>query len=272
MAREMIARGGKVSDSLGESLIYHDEHLQVSAGGFLFRTPGNVRFLYRRGQGLVIDQPGPEAADECSLYLNGTVFGAVAWLNGLVPIHASCVEGNGRAVAFTADSGGGKSTLAAALAARGFAHVCDDTLILEPGDRRVVGHPDGKSLKLWEDAFEFAPASREKAIGFVPGKTYARPARRATEPVNLTDLVFIDYGAECRLEPIRGAEKALRLPETFYRDFIHFAHNGALDHARIVRQIIANVRFWKGVRPRGKAHFVNALDMFSSLLRAEAAD
>ena len=265
MKREMRSRAGKVRRELSEPLIYRDDHLQVSRDTFLFVSPGNVAYLYRRGEGLVIDQPNPETADECRVYLLGTVFGVVAWLNDLLPLHASCVANGDRAVAFTADSGGGKSTLAAALAGMGYQHVCDDTLVLEPGENRIVGHPDGKPLKLRDDAFDLAAANKEEAIGFLPGKNYASTPNLAAEPVYLTDLVFLEYGHTCELVPIKGVEKALRLPETFYRDSVHLAKRDHGQHARFMRQVTSNIRFWRGIRPKGKRHFDDALQMFCGL-------
>ena len=266
LACEMRARGGAVGEILDDDLVYLDHHLQIARGAFLFRSPGNVRFLYRRGSGLVIDLPGPGAMEECRLYLQGTVFGIVAWLNGMLPLHASCVAADGRAVAFTADSGGGKSTLAAALAGRGFQHVCDDTLVLEPGDAEVIGHADGKPLKLWDDAYRLVDAERREDISFVPGKSFAQARNKQQTPVVLSDLVFLEYGETVELVPITGAEKAVRLPETFYRGFVPMALADHALHARFVRQVITNIRFWRGIRPKGADCFDVAASRFATLL------
>ena len=271
LAREMRARTGTVPTVLDLETVYRDEHLQIARDAFLFRTPGDVRFLYRRGNGLVVDLPGPHAMEECRLYLQGTVFGVVAWLNGMLPLHASCVAADGRAIAFTADSGGGKSTLAAALAARGFFHVCDDTLVLEPAEDRVIGHADGKPLKLWDDAYGLADAQRLDDIAFVPGKSFADVENKQQSAVVLQDLVFLEFGDAVDLVPIKGAQKASRLPETFYRGFVSQALSEPLQHARFVRQVITNVRFWRGIRPKGAKWFDTAAESFSSLL-AETSD
>ena len=266
LAREMRARTGTVPTVLDAETIYSDEHLHIARDAFLFRTPGDVRFLYRRGHGLVVDLPGPHAMEERRLYLQGTVFGVIAWLNGMLPLHASCVAAAGRAIAFTADSGGGKSTLAAALAARGFSHVCDDTLVLEPAEDRVIGHADGKPLKLWDDAYDLADAQRREDIAFVPGKSFAEARNKQRSAVILQDLVFLEFGDAVDLVPIKGAQKASRLPETFYRGFVSQALSEPLQHARFVRQVITNVRFWRGIRPKGAKWFDTAAERFSSLL------
>jgi hypothetical protein len=64
-----------------------------------------------------------------------------AALQGLEVLHASAVGVDGRAVAFTAASGSGKSSLAAHLVAAGAEFLTDDVLALESADRAVLAHP-----------------------------------------------------------------------------------------------------------------------------------
>ena len=64
-----------------------------------------------------------------------------ATLQGLEPLHASAVGLRGRAVAFTAASGTGKSSVAAHLVAAGATLLTDDVLALESVGEDVVAHP-----------------------------------------------------------------------------------------------------------------------------------
>ncbi len=64
-----------------------------------------------------------------------------AGLQGLEVLHASAVGIEGKAVAFTAPSGTGKSSLAAHLVAAGATFLTDDVLALERGPRGVLAHP-----------------------------------------------------------------------------------------------------------------------------------
>lgn len=64
-----------------------------------------------------------------------------AALQGLEVLHASAVGVHGRAVAFTAASGSGKSSLAAHLVAAGASFLTDDVLALERADDTVLAHP-----------------------------------------------------------------------------------------------------------------------------------
>lgn len=64
-----------------------------------------------------------------------------AALQGLEVLHASAVGVGGRAVAFTAASGTGKSSLAAHLIAAGATFLTDDVLAIEVGGGGVLAHP-----------------------------------------------------------------------------------------------------------------------------------
>lgn len=163
---EMTVKQGSVPDLLAGDILFRDDYCQITNNSFRFQSLGGGALLiykgrwYIKGAGITLQMDDPALEDEYRVYLMGTVFGAVAWLNGFLPIHASAVVKNGRAIAFTADSGGGKSTLAAGLSKLGYPHICDDTLILDPMADQVVAFPDRKPLKLWDKAFKMAQPDR----------------------------------------------------------------------------------------------------------------
>lgn len=63
--------------------------------------------------------------------------------------HAGVVSLEGRAVAFPAPSGGGKSTLVAACLLAGFDYVSDEALCVEFGSAEVVPYPKPLRLSAW---------------------------------------------------------------------------------------------------------------------------
>jgi hypothetical protein len=85
-------------------------------------------------------------ADEDPLWwrvvLDSVLF-SVALLHGYEALHAAAVAGGDGAIAITAASGGGKSTLVSALLARGLELLADDVLVLETrgSGRRPLAHP-----------------------------------------------------------------------------------------------------------------------------------
>jgi hypothetical protein len=250
MQKEMRIRQGIVPNAIANAF-FDDQALAISTTEFIFVTLDNVRFHYQVGKGLTVQLPeGADSLDETDfeLFLWGTVFGAIAWLNGLVPLHASAVEVNGRAVAFTADSGGGKSTLAAGLARLGLPHVCDDTLVLATRGT-ITAMPDGKPLKLWDDALLLTGMAAERPIQSMPGKHYANAALKAGGILPLTDLYFLERGESVEVEPITGARKLSMLPEALYRNFVHAARGDRSAHEQFLLGFCSQVRFWTLRRP-----------------------
>jgi hypothetical protein len=71
---------------------------------------------------------------------------------GKLVFHASAVEVAGGAVAFAAESGRGKSTLAASFAVNGFRFLTDDGLLVETGAQGFDVLPSHPSLRLWADS------------------------------------------------------------------------------------------------------------------------
>src|SRR5262249_53752414 len=69
---------------------------------FLLRGEGEHYFLYRKGAGITVERGAGADLTEESLWLNGSVYSAVASMNGLLPIHASAVALDDKVFAFTA--------------------------------------------------------------------------------------------------------------------------------------------------------------------------
>ncbi|MBK5105698.1 MAG: hypothetical protein JJE42_15740 [Burkholderiales bacterium] len=123
--------------------------------GYLLRFPELADFEVSGDALAVACRPAPDVSEETTrhLFLN-QVLPLVLSKRGKLVFHASAVEVSGAAVAFVADSGRGKSTLAASFAAAGYRFLCDDGLVLE---RRGAGYdamPSHPSIRLWQDSQE----------------------------------------------------------------------------------------------------------------------
>lgn len=108
----LVARGGK----------FHGRWFMdwPGLGAFVFGPAGHVDAHPLRGV---------EAALVRDIFVRG-VLPTVMLGRGLECVHASAVISAGQVIAFSGESGVGKSTLALALAARGFEHWADDTVLL----------------------------------------------------------------------------------------------------------------------------------------------
>ncbi|MFK8046809.1 MAG: hypothetical protein AB8B81_00105 [Halioglobus sp.] len=86
-------------------------------------------------------------------------------------LHASAVEVHGRAAVFLAESGVGKSTLAAYFASHGFPFLTDDVVEIEHCESGYRVRPGHGSIRLWEysgeelDALEIGFSSMSTASG-----------------------------------------------------------------------------------------------------------
>ena len=142
-------------------------------------------------------------------------------------IHAAVVEKEGAAVILPAPPGSGKSTLCAALVARGWRLLSDELTLVRPGDGRIDPLPRPVSLKngsidvirAWAPAAELSPPVLDTLKGTVahmrvPGASVAR----AGEPATPAWIVFPKWraGAAAELVPVAQARAHLRLAENAF--------------------------------------------------------
>ena len=123
---------------------------------YLLAIQGSARFLVRNGRDVCVQLAASddEGLDPLPL-LSGTVQGVIYHQRGLFPLHASTVVSGGQAIAIAAPSGTGKSTMAAALAARGFSVVGDDICVIQTGSSAAPQVlPTYPRLRLWRDTVE----------------------------------------------------------------------------------------------------------------------
>jgi hypothetical protein len=117
---------------------------------YVFERAG--KFLVRSGYEILID-PLPDADERIlRLSLLGPALGLILLQRGHCVLHASAVAVAGEAVAFLGGHGWGKSTLAAALHARGHDMITDDvTAICLDMDYPMV-RPSFPQFKLWPES------------------------------------------------------------------------------------------------------------------------
>lgn len=232
---------------------------QMQGGEFLLRAEGDYYFYYRPGHGVKVHRgPGADVSEE-SLWLNGSVYAAVASMNGLLPIHASAVAYNGSVFAFTGPAGAGKSTVAAALGRCGLPMFCDDTLVMDLSDPdRIICLPGHKRLKLRPDAFELTGAVREEKVSQTYDKNYASPSGGiVAEALPLAELIFLEDGADPALTRISGAERFVRMEDEHQTRYLFEAASGfdraeLFAHRARLSQQIEMTRF---VRPFDRKRF-----------------
>lgn len=86
------------------------------------------------------------------LHILGPAFALLLHQRGDLVLHASCIAAGGRGAAFLGGSYAGKSTMAAAMYARGCTVVADDVTTVATHEDGLLAYPSLPLLKLWPEA------------------------------------------------------------------------------------------------------------------------
>lgn len=272
LAAERTLYEGDVAPSL-EGAALSTPGYQIARDAFLLEVPGGLRFHYRRGLGTCFARKPRISDAEVALFFEGSVAGAIAWINGFVPLHASAIVHDGRVHAFTGTSGAGKSTLAAALAAHGMTLFCDDVLVLDLSDpAQIVALPGPRRLKLWSDAIEL---TGRRAGGTVrPGldKHYVTDGVDwADDALPLARLYCLeDSGSRpAAVLPIVGIERFAAVQHAYYRPHFCAALAGQEEYFRAVTRVANGIDIASFRRPRDVARFAQDVELVVQEIRGE---
>ncbi len=181
------------------------------------------RFLVSEGREIRFS-PNPDATPAAvQSILLSIVSGVILHQRGALPLHASCVEIDGKAIAIAGPAGRGKSTLAAALVACGARLISDDISVvqIDRGTPRVVQGALG--FRLWPDAIDSTGGTEGQ--DWTPVRTghskRVRPADLAwASPVRLSAILRLEI--ENEVSPagwrvLRGPASATPMQNLIYR-------------------------------------------------------
>jgi hypothetical protein len=213
-ARELIELWSEHEPTLGsrgeDRVILHDEEL-----GHLLDLPDAGRFSISADGRLIRCAPLELDAWRWQRGLFAGALPFAALVQGIEVFHAAAVGVHGRLVAITAESGGGKSTLATFLRLAGASFFTDDVLALEVVDDRVMAHPGPPLQNVRHSTAELLSAPEREALGAVLGADDFE-LRLGTEavgaPALLADVYFLERNAEreaLSLEPVESASRWL---------------------------------------------------------------
>jgi hypothetical protein len=176
---------------------------QMGPDALLLTVPGIARFHLTGGNTIAVaSEPGADAAD-IPAFLVGSALPILLQLRGLLTLRASAVAVNGKAVLFCGASGQGKSTLAAALAQRGYPLLADDfCTITQSSDASGSVDGDGAALKLWALAIRALQLGdrRGAALRETIQKYHVAPAAQASGPLPL-GAIYVLREARAPHEP-----------------------------------------------------------------------
>jgi hypothetical protein len=206
---------------------------QLSGKQLLLHVPNVARFLLTDGREIMV---GPEPAageSDVSIFILNTAFGILLHQRDEVVLHASAVRVNGRAVLFCGASGGGKSTLAAALVQRGYPMVADDICRLAANGSGPVVYPDGCQLKLWAQAIDRLGLAHRRGAPVRESleKFYVEPGAVSAGPLSLAAIYVLREARPPHASGIQRpnyVDRAMLLRVNAYRpSLVHYMDQSA---------------------------------------------
>jgi hypothetical protein len=207
-------RLGATWDDRGEPFLTVD---RTPEGALRLAAPGyGAQEVAPDGRTITV-APAPEHAWRTARLLLAQVLPAAAVLQGLEVLHAGGIVLDGRAVAISAPSGTGKSSLIAHLAVGGAGFLSDDALALDPAAADLSAYPGPALLVLAPSQLATLPAEHfGPPLAATEDEVLLTPAP-APAPVPLADLCFVRRGgpgSAVEVERLRPVDPRLLLTAT----------------------------------------------------------
>ncbi len=225
-APDVIVEDGAVPKQLGESAL-RGEGFEAAPGRFLLRAGRRCgRFLVEDGSSITLQRGAASEDQIVAFHFLHTVMAALLHQRGNMVLHAGAIAAGDGATVISGESGAGKSTVLAALAARGFALLSDDVTALSVGrNGEVEVIPGPSSVHLCGDAAERLSERLAPQVSALPRRSWHRmkvavpiagtrhggrfPFRRWVE-------LAVRTGDEVRVECLSGARKLEALQRCIY--------------------------------------------------------
>lgn len=275
-----------VTPAKGDVYIYADELAPIAEGltrqGNRLRvTPTEALLIYdevgllriEEGRRITYEVPSDLPNETLRVLILGIGLGILMHQRGHLVLHASAVAMGERVVAFIAEKGHGKSTMAAALHARGYALVSDDVLILdEQPEGPPLVFPSYPQLKLWPDALAQAMQLTLDSLPRVhPAieKRVVQLPKQASCPLPLAALFALRLGETVQVRPLQGREAFFELLlHTYTRALLEQTQTTAR-HLQQIGQLARYVPVLSLERPPGLQHLPAIVAAVETFVQSE---
>jgi hypothetical protein len=226
--------------------------------------PGHGSVLVSGGREITLD-PDPSAdASSMRLIILGPAIGVLLHQRGYLVLHASVVNVDGGAVAFLGDAGWGKSTIAAALYARGHTLVADDIAAVRFENSEAHVYPGFPQLKLWPQTIT--------ALGEDPDslprveQQFEKRARTASHNFSqatlpLKRIYVLDQGDRLHLAPLGPGESIMELVRHTYVIRLLKGTGTLESHLRQCAELAGRVPVLRLSRPVATTEISDVADM-----------
>lgn len=246
----------------------------VSGASFSFLAKEGLIFQIYDGRRISIYR-GTHIADvDIAIYLLGSAWGALCHQRGLFPLHCSSIGFSNNAYAFIAESGGGKSTIAAGLSNLGLEHFCDDVAIVHlDSDNGAVAHPMPKGIKLWREATEALGLNTQSLVtsdSRIEKYYVDAPLGSTDTKLQLKGIYMLSFGSvqnQASIKQLSASEALMGIYRNVYRvEWLHLLGNTkrVLSQAR---KITDRVPVYEFTRPRNFEKFAESTDLLANHIR-----
>jgi hypothetical protein len=178
-------------------------------------------FLVRGGRDIVVD-PSPDLDERMlRLFILGPALAMLLHQRGRLLLHASAVAVGDEAVLFLGNVGWGKSTMAAALHARGHALVTDDVAALQVEKSCPILFPGLPQLKLWPEVLVSLgddPEKLPRCNAQFEKRALPTVHKFSSVPLAVKRIYVLDEGNAPEILPLRPQEALLELIRHTYGD------------------------------------------------------
>jgi hypothetical protein len=219
---------------------------------YVLRLPGTGRMLVRHGCEVTVEpEPDADLTAICAIF-TGPIQSVLWHQRGLLPLHATAVVVDGRAIALGGPSGSGKSTLAARLSAKGYMPMADGVCAIDMADGKPISVLPGiPHLQLWRDALDRLGIAVDGLTRILSTKEKFLLERRGglvdvPQPLAAVVVILRRISGEIAIERLRGAAAVTAL-----RDNVHLQRPArALGRdpaifAALTRMVSAGVTVWR---------------------------
>lgn len=205
------------------------------------------------------------------MFMLGSLSMILATSLGYISFHAASVVINGKAILFCANSGSGKSSLAAYFYSKGYTILSDDVINIKVlNNKDVIAFPSVPRIKLSEDGLKQIGKSSE-GLDVIPAfnKKYSLPVSQTNQelsyPVNKIVFLQFDEKKNC-MEQIKGANKLNELSKHLYNKRLGrlLDYNSQKNKILFCMAAQLEMYFWK--RPKNKQQMIQSIEFIENEL------
>ncbi len=242
---------------------------QISKNEFIIRFKPWASFYVCNGDKIIIEPEQDSDERDVRVFLISSVIAILLHQRGLLPLHASGIKVNNKAVLFSANSGIGKSTISLALNRKyGYPLIADDITVISEKEGRPIVHSSFPSAKLWQESVDLLGISNE-GLQYIRKDVFKYRYDNRPDFFNgILDplIVFVLENTDdeiVEINEVKGIEKFNVLRAHIFRlRMVNELY--ASEHFKLISNLLNGAKCYKILRPKNG----NSLDELCSVVQS----